>query len=152
MQADLTRTVRQKFRSSTSQLPILNNMAGKLEAFILSLAFGAALAFVSFLLPWSVISVVFSKIELLLLLESVIWIKSSNDGLFLRRKPKGLGSSSGLYCEGGTFDTALNCWKRIQETIFKETIPIYKEKLRRNRKLFTNACGIMILFMRIKSG
>ena len=78
----------------TSQLPIFKIFAWKFEAFIRSPAV-EALDFTSFFLVVS---------EVLLhtpncspadfAWESLIWIRSSRDGLFLSRRPNGLGSSS----------------------------------------------------------
>jgi hypothetical protein len=52
--------------------------------------------------------------------ESLIWIKSKSEGLFFRRKPRGLGSSKGLYkdCETWTESSPLesHCSKTNKQT------------------------------------
>lgn len=71
----------------TSQVPIFKTVAGKFEALSLESAVAAAEALWSFFLESCCC-------------ESLIWIKSKREGLFFRRKPRGLGSSKGLYKDG----------------------------------------------------
>lgn len=81
----------------TSQVPILRIEAGKLDALSFSEEPEGPVPFWSFL-PW--VAVALGELAW----ESLIWINSKREGLFLNFNPKGLGSSNGLYCDGGVTD------------------------------------------------
>lgn len=86
----------------TSQDPILRSEPEKFDAFSLSVAPEVATPRVSFLLTAVEFSAGVGATDEALFCDSLIWIKSKRDGLFLNLRPKGLGSSSGLYSGGGT--------------------------------------------------
>lgn len=87
-------------RMATSQHPILKTEAAKFEAFNLSVEIEVAVHFASFFFSVLTFPPGAAATGAELFWDSLIWIKSNKDGLFFSRKPKGLGSSSGLYCEG----------------------------------------------------
>jgi len=65
--------------------------------------------------------------------ESRICINSRSDGLFLSRKPNGLGSLSGLYCEGATGNKLFSAGF---------CTPLTKKKLNHNNFLLKTKAGI----------
>lgn len=90
----------------TSHEPILRSEAGKFEA--LSLSAAAVAALLSLFTPELTFSFCCAVPW-----ESFIWIKSNREGLFLRRKPKGLGSSRIFRLEGELTEAsleALHCY------------------------------------------
>lgn len=91
-----------KVMAITSQDPILRSEPEKFDAFSLSVAAEVDARLVS----WSLTAVGFSGAEAAtreaLFCASFIVIKSNKDGVFFNFRPKGLGSSSGLYSRGGT--------------------------------------------------
>lgn len=91
-----------KFMAITSQDPILRSEPEKFDAFSLSVAAEVDAPLVSWLFTAVGFSGAEGAMEEALFCDSLIVIKSNKDGLFLNLRPKGLGSSSGLYSGGGT--------------------------------------------------